>query len=256
MSAGERLPSLRDVAGKEFIATNDPDTLIRHIFTGVLTPFHATKSDLRRERKGWPEDDWPLEDYFKDVTFRDGSLFDVLDKTIGRNPNNIGLDIAGGSNGAALKGLMDRGYIGRGLYTNFLDRRDPALPNPKAQLITGDLTKVETWRDITKWQQREIPEGFAVGLHRPLLGLQRLPPLAYYALAASAVRVMRSGSVFIIQIPLNVSNAESTQQRLLYRAIRALPRVQAVELAASNSQSKDYQHCAIYLKPQLPEPDL
>lgn len=114
----------------------------------------------------------------------------------------VGIDLAGGADGVALRGLMQRGLLDHGLVTNLTDQRcfDPSGER-SIEHFAGDLLQPETWQSIRDWQERTHPDGVSLVMHRPIGALQDLPPRFYRGAAHSALDMLGPGGVLVTQIP-------------------------------------------------------
>jgi len=234
----------------------DPTSRESAIFQDVFASYRATKADFKREDRGWLVDDSHLSRFFDGVKLRNGTPLEVMAQCIGRDPNNVGIDIAGGTNGVAMRDLVATGLVGKGLYTHFLDDRNPRLSNPNVDLVTGDLATAQPWLSIRDWQQRNAPQGFAVALHAPGLGFEKWAPDTHLTALAMLLPMMQPGAVIFTQVPIEVLKDGNQEARLdFYRAARRLPQVVAIELAESNKYgSTGYNFCVVYVKAS-PKPD-
>jgi hypothetical protein len=123
------------------------------------------------------------------------------------------LDIAGGSNGDALKELLSVGVIDKGLVTNYLDKReDDTRAIANLDHVDGDILSRDSWHDIEKWQTKEAPEGFGLVLHSPARALQSLTPVFFYQGAVHwLLDRTRSGGILFSKIPEALSNSDACE---------------------------------------------
>lgn len=175
----------------------------------------------------WSTNDSSIEEYSK-ARFPgySGGLLEVLDIHIGRDADsNVGMDVAGGSQGRALRDLFRLGFLGSGLVTNYWDmREEETCADTSLSHVAGDLATAAVWRKILEWQQQQAPDGLAVVMHRPYGALQDQPPSVYEGAAHLLLDMIRSGGVFFTQVPRPLGkNAEAG--RAVYRSIYSRPDV-------------------------------
>src|SRR6185312_16261507 len=89
------------------------------------------KGEQRPEEWVGSDDDWlsndsSFNDYVAYSLLPKGLFARILDKHVGENTENVGLDLAGGENGQALQDLLAAGILGRALLTTYKDRRSIA----------------------------------------------------------------------------------------------------------------------------------
>src|SRR6187431_3071522 len=97
---------------------------------------------------GWREDDSSLEDYFSETAFTGLDPEELILK-LASKPENVGMDVGGGSQGIALRGLIEAGTLTKGLVTNFEDRRKPETKEyAPLHHIAGDVANEQTWEEI------------------------------------------------------------------------------------------------------------
>lgn len=159
---------------------------------------------------GGTNDEWlcnnsPFERYFDGVSFQnhqEGPL-QIIESQLEGLEHNVGIDIAGGANGVALRGLIKRqGLLEKGLVTNKFDTRDgKAQDVPELDHIDGNILLPETWEKILGWQRKNCPEGASLLMHRPVGGLQRLPTSFYMGAVHLGLDMVRPRGLAYIQIP-------------------------------------------------------
>jgi len=156
------------------------------------------------EARGWGTNNSDFEAYCVDLALPDypQGFAGIVEEAIGKNPNNVGMDLAGGSDGIALQDLLRDGILGTAIVTNYEDRRTSETKQNKRLLhIAGDLVKRSTWEDIIYSQKKHAPDGLALVMHRPVGGLQNLRPAIYRNAAHLLLDMTRSGGVLFLQIP-------------------------------------------------------
>jgi len=115
---------------------------------------------------------------------------------------DVGIDIAGGTNGRALRDLLDSGILSRALVTNFEDRRSEEVKaDTRLDHIDGSLLLPATWSRIINWQRTNAPAGLGLVLHRPCGGLQGLPTEHYRRAADQLIDMLRPGGLLFAQVP-------------------------------------------------------
>ncbi|HSW99684.1 MAG TPA: hypothetical protein VLH38_01470 [Patescibacteria group bacterium] len=129
-------------------------------------------------------------------------LVGLIGEQIGAENNNVGLDLAAGSNGEALRNLLDEGLIITGLMTNFEDHRSDAVRgDARLHHIAGNLVLAETWHTLLDWQEEYAPKGFAIVMHRPVGSLQDLPATTYSGAAHLLLDRTRPNGLLFAQVP-------------------------------------------------------
>ncbi len=153
----------------------------------------------------WSVNNSTIKDYEHRAPFNDGQtgLIEIIQRQIGRRRNNVGLDIAGGSDGVALRGLIARRILNRGAVTNYENR--VRTHDHRVEFIAGDILLRRTWIDIFEWQKRQAPRGLALVMHRPVGALQALSPIVYKHGAHLLLDLIRPGGVLFTQIPRAVN---------------------------------------------------
>ncbi|HRV75853.1 MAG: hypothetical protein H6799_02410 [Candidatus Nomurabacteria bacterium] len=195
----------------------------------------------------WTVNDSGLSSYFFNVHFPGlGRGPGVVTKIIGKDTSNTAMDLAGGSNGAALQDLIDIGAIGKGLLTNYEDRRCPASRyNPLVDHIAGNLVHRDTWQKIIEWASLNTNGGFDLILHRPVGGLQYLPTRFYSGAAQVIVDLLKPGGVAFLQIPYLLADVyDNPEITRIGKELSRNPKVKGV-LKASSSDGYD-QHALVF----------
>ncbi len=207
-----------------------------HFLDGVKqTPLEAEFLDECGDGE-WTVNDSGLSSYFFNVQFPGYSRGpSAVTERIGKHSTNIAMDLAGGSNGAALQDLISIGAIGRGLLTNFEDRRCPATrDNPLLDHIAGNLTHQDTWERIIEWANTNTRGGFDLILHRPVGGLQYLPTKFYSGCAQLLVDLLKPGGVMFCQVPYILADVhENPEITAIGKELRDNPKVEKVVRAIS-----------------------
>lgn len=179
-----------------------------HFLDGVGHPAFGTNESIATETDRWSKNDSGFDDYCSRAT--EGGLYyldleAIVRSRLGRFTTNVALDIAGGTNGAALQDLLREGMIDRGILTNYLDRRDePTKDNPYLEHIEGDILASSTWQRIISQSKRHAPDGLSLIMHRPVGALQDLPPRFYKEAAHLLLDMLRPGGILFSQVPLGL----------------------------------------------------
>lgn len=161
--------------------------------------FFRTRGDAT-----WHINDSSFDDYSGKIDFPGlGNLRGILERQIGYDSSNTGLDVAGGSQGIAIQDLLRADFIGKGLVTNFEDLRTKKTKKIDAlDHIAGDVANTEVWQSIFDWKEEHSPEGFSVILHRPAGGLQDFGPNAYAPPLHFLLDTLKPGGVLFTQVPV------------------------------------------------------
>lgn len=126
----------------------------------------------------------------------------VVAEAMRGHDENVGLDIAAGSDADALVDLLDDGLLTTGIATNYADERSPKVANDtRLKHISGSLLEDTTWRELLETVEDEAPDGLALVMHRPLGELQYLPPNTYRGAAHFLLDLIRPGGVMYAQVP-------------------------------------------------------
>lgn len=201
-------------------------------YQGLAEELDGDAVDLCSE--GWGFDDSKFSDYcasFGHVTdyeteFEGKDLKEIIERQIGCDPQNIGLDIAGGTNGTALRDLIAEGAIGTGLVTNLFDlRTDEVRADQSLHHVNGDIVSPGTWRKIIEWKKNYAPEGFAFIMHRPVGALQTYPPAFYVGATYKLLDMLKPAGVLFTQVPDSLIpssiHRENVGLHIVCEAIRA-----------------------------------
>lgn len=130
------------------------------------------------------------------------ALSGFLIQRIGKEKTNVGLDIAGGSNGVAMRALLRKGVLGEAAVTNLEDRRGfLARHNRHLHHIGGNLLLRSTWDTMSEWREEHAPDGLALVTHLPDGGLQELDPNWYGQALDTVIEWVRPGGLIITQVP-------------------------------------------------------
>jgi len=174
------------------------------VTTWSLDSVVSVDSYAPRVDNDWQIDSSRFSDYCKHscIPPEHGDLLTIIESAIGRYATNVGVDLAGGENGEALKDLLELQVISKALLTTYEDRRDKETEsNPLIDHIDGNLVSPNTWKRIIAWRKNNTPDGFALVMHRPVGALQDLPPTIYTGIANVILDNIRPGGVFFSQIP-------------------------------------------------------
>jgi len=199
------------------------------------------------ERQYWTVDDSSFTSYTELVMFQDGSALSHILARVGKHAVNSALDIAGGSNGRAVRDLIDTGIASSGVYTNMIDNR--TLPTRSdVKLVIGDLISCRTWDEIKSSQQEVSPDGFAIALHRPYGGLQGLSTRQYIKGATKVVDMLRPGGVFYSQIPTTYAYDTRNESMIseIFDKISMHPDVEKIDHSVRALTLADHEFCLIY----------
>lgn len=163
-----------------------------------------TDATVPRDKVVWFTDDSDLESYDLDLSFPDNpeGLSGILLDTIGRNRDNVGIDIAGGTNGVALQDLLKDGILGTAILTNYVDSRSEETREiEELHHVDGDLVDRSTWEKILEKQKELAPEGLDLVMHRPVGGVQTLATDVYKGATNLLIDITKPGGVLFLQIP-------------------------------------------------------
>jgi hypothetical protein len=156
------------------------------------------------EEGKWSTTDSSIDDYSARANFlgRSDGLVEIIRRQLGDADDNVGLDIAAGANGRALRDLLDSGILRKALITNFADKRsDEVKHNDRLYHITGNLVLPQTWHEILDWQETFAPDGLSLIMHRPVGALQDLPNATYRGALHLLLDRTRLGGLLFTQIP-------------------------------------------------------
>ncbi|HEX5455961.1 MAG TPA: hypothetical protein VFW77_01205 [Candidatus Saccharimonadales bacterium] len=161
--------------------------------------------DMSEKGDEWHVDDSSLEEYSVlaglPEDFSTG-LGGMILRSIGNGSGNVGIDIAGGTNGAALQQLLKPGTLEKALVTNYTDARsDETKAVVGLDHIEGDLCDRATWEEIDGWIDENAPGGLSLVMHRPAGTLQDLPAPFYAGAFRFLLERTRPGGLHFLQIP-------------------------------------------------------
>jgi hypothetical protein len=123
-------------------------------------------------------------------------------REIGTDSDNVGIDIAGGTNGRALQQLLEHGILGKALVTNYTDTRTDETKDVEGlDHRGGDLFDRTTWEEIDGWIDENAPDGLSLVMHRPAGTLQDLPAPFYAGAFRFLLERTRPGGLHFLQIP-------------------------------------------------------
>ena len=210
-----------------------------------------------------PEDDnWftnnsPASHYFDRVKLPDHSQ-GVLDLVWGQiGYDNVGIDLAGGSNGRAITDLSRSDIVVRGLLTNYRDNRDMFFDNRsegRIDHIEGDLIRPGTWQRIIEWQRTNAPNGAGIVMWRPDSAMQHLPPSFYQGAAHQVLDMIRPGGVFFTQVPVSLrpewptTHDKDTATQELGKLCTSISDREDVAEVLVSEQLDRKEHCALIIK--------
>lgn len=130
-------------------------------FAGDLK--NASSEFLKRSGDAiWAVNDSSFDEYCGKIDFPgQGGLFEILERQIGYDKNNAALDIAGGSQGAAVQDLLSTELVGKGLVTNFEDlRTEETKAIETLDHIVGDVADEKTWQSDSRVETRTCSRRF------------------------------------------------------------------------------------------------
>lgn len=200
-------------------------------FVDNIPPIEPSLQLGRGADTSWPVNNSTFRDYVGDVRLPDhypDGLEDIIEEALLAGDHNVGLDIAGGSQAVALRDLIDRGLLDKGLVTNLEDLRSPdTKADTRIDHIAGDLALRQTWDGIIQWKTSNAPDGLALILYRPYGGLQGFPAHVYDRAAHTLLDMVRPGGMFFAQVP---ESLHSPKDRLLaaYRGLVKRPDVREI----------------------------
>lgn len=198
----------------------------------------------------WTVDDSGLDSYAKLVYFEAGSAIDVIKEHMQSLPNSTGIDIAGGSNGIAIRQCVELGIVSQGVFTNHFDVRDATTKESGLHFIEGDLLVASTWEAIKNTQRQVAPEGFGLALHRPFGALQSQDLSFYSSMASKVIDMLKPRGIFFMQIPSHFLWPRSKAEiQLLTNSIQSNESVLSVEESDRKKTLSDY---AFYLITKQP----
>lgn len=202
-----------------------------------------------READQWTIDDSTFDSYVSMVYFREGSAHECINRALSNNPDAVALDIAGGSNGRAIRDLIEVGTIKRGVYTRLMDNRTCEQNDDSVKFFPGDLLKEQTWVDLSAIQHEYAPSGFNLVLHRPYGGLQDLAVNQYIDSIQKILDMMCSKGIFYVQIPGSpYRNPDYKMLNIIYREVLSMQDVGKIEISDNTRTLNNYNFCLIYKK--------
>jgi hypothetical protein len=197
-------------------------------------------------RELWSVDDSSFNSYVDLVRFQRGFAKDLILERIDNDSTNVVLDIAGGSNGVAVRNLIDSELFGEGIFTNYVDNRSEETRQSNVGFVAGDLRTSETWEALLSWQQYHAPDGFALVLHRPAGGLQDLCDDDYIKYTRTIMSMIKPGGLFYSQVPSHPLRPRSESSlQTIREGIRSIEGVVGIEVSDSAATLSDYQFCII-----------
>lgn len=212
------------------------------------------EDSIHEERKGdkWGINDSTYEGYFAGVRLRNypQSVLQIVKARLEGTEDPVGLDIAGGTNGIALQGLINNGVIERGMVTNYRDNRsDFTKENPNLDHISGNIIFPETWLSIIDWVRTNSPEGASLIMHRPYGGLQGLYPYFYEGAAHKLLDLLRPGGLLFAQIPFAVQDRPGFRKSVLCQEIRERPDIaEVIPPVELGRTATPMNNCALVIK--------
>lgn len=204
-----------------------PTTIETSPFLAGVSEFTRPEQELRQRCDRWRINDSPVDDYFRHPNFSghpEGAL-GIIEQQLAAIDYRVGIDIAGGANAVALRGLINMGLLDRGLVTNYADKREGV--DSDIDHIDGHVAATETWVKIKDWQEENCPEGAALILHRPIGALQKLSPSFYEGAVHTALSMLGPNGVMFTQIPKRLREDEAALQEVCL-SIQARPDVAEV----------------------------
>lgn len=203
--------------------------------------FFRTRGDAT-----WHINDSSFDEYCGKIDFPgQGNLREILERQIGYDRNNTGLDVAGGSQGTAVQDLLRAKFIGKGLVTNFEDLRTNKTKKIDAlDHIAGDVANIEVWQSILDWKEEHAPEGFSVILHRPAGGLQEFSPNAYAPPLHFLLDTLKPGGVLFTQVPVALRLSPRQAWFPIHLSVRSRSDIEDISYASPAVGSK-YPHVVI-----------
>jgi hypothetical protein len=183
---------------------------------GVDHPEHDPLEAWQIATDTWQANDASFSDYCTMASMT--GLPDVsrlVRQRLGSFTTNVGLDIAGGTNGVAIQELIADGAIDTGIVTNLLDKRGDEARNVDGLLhIEGDILKEETWHKLfVTLSEASEGAGPSLIMHRPCAALQYLSPHFYEGSFNLLFDWLRPGGVMFAQVPLIFSTSANNLQK-------------------------------------------
>lgn len=178
----------------------------------------------------WRVNNSTIEEYAQDAQFPSYpfGLLGILESATHPEQQNVGMDLAGGSQAVALRNLLDSGVLTKGLVTNYEDLRTPATKaDTRIDHIAGDLADTQTWQSIIEWQNTNAPDGLSLIMHQPYRGLQNFIPSVYARGAHLLLDMLKPGGVFYTQVP-SALHQRTSDLSAVYRDLRTRPDVREI----------------------------
>lgn len=180
----------------------------------------------------WHIDDSSWEEYSGGVYFP--GLQMMLDEVVANLDcrSSVGIDIAGGTTGRAMRDLLDRGTLNRAAVTTYETPAPDILQ--KAQnidFISGNLLHPQTWSKIILWRRQSAVAGLKLAIHEPRNSLQWESPEVYAQATHTLIDNLAPGGIFVSQIPSSLSARELTS---ICRSTEKLAGVQITSISREN----------------------
>jgi hypothetical protein len=175
---------------------------------GAVEEVFDDETVASKEARGWGTNNSDFEAYCVDLALPNHpeGLQGIVERHVGRHEHNVGLDLAGGSDGVALQDLLNDGILGTAILTNYYDlRTDSAKQEQRLHHVAGDLAERDTWEEILVHQRHYAPDGLALIMHRPVGGLQNFAPDIYREAAHLLLDIARPGGVVLYQVPTSLT---------------------------------------------------
>ena len=177
----------------------------------------------------WKINDSSFGDYCEPMThYGLQNLHMIVGRRLASHRRAVGIDIAGGSNGAALQDLLYVGLLCKALVTNLRDTHTQDIAN--LDHLEGNILSKETWVKMVAWTDKNTEgEGPAIIMHRPAGPLQYLPAETYRGAAHFLLDMLRPGGVLLCQVPLSLVNVPNKAPLArIHQSIEQRPDVESV----------------------------
>jgi hypothetical protein len=188
----------------------------------------------------WHVNDSSWEDYSEGIYFPGIRL--TLNEVVTNLDceSNVGLDIAGGTNGTAMLDLIHRGILNRAAVTSYEDlRQSTTVREDSLDLITGNLLSPDTWSKIIHWRKSATPTGLKLAIHEPRDTLQWEEPALYTSATHTIADNLAPGGVFISQVPTSLG------QREVSKICRELEQRSDIELTTVSDKHNGYRQALV-----------
>ena len=210
-------------------------------------------SDRRTRRETWPVNNSGLDNYFAvDLPGHPEGVLGIIEEQLGMAEGNAGIDIAGGSNGVALRKLLSMGILEKALVTNYRDKRNLAARlTPGLKHARGDIVRPRTWERIINWQERVAPEGLALVMHRPDGSMQDFSPDFYEGAAHLLLDMIRPEGIMFTQMPFSLRNRYASSLEPICQGIEDRPDVRLVIASKVPKGPQDVrrrENCVVIVK--------